>query len=107
MNLFETMKQAHTLKKEMARHQKELAGQEFEAQSGNGSITVRINGKMEVLDVVIDPQVLQSPDAKSLQTDIRSAVNQAFSKAQASAQQAMSLMMGGMGGMGALKDLLK
>ena len=104
MNLFETMKQAHTLKKEMARHQKELACQEFEVQSKEGQVTVRVNGKMEVLEVAIQPEAVNVSNVSSLQNQVRSAVNQAIEKAQASAQAAMSQMMGGMG---ALKDLLK
>ena len=107
MNMFEMMNQARKLKKEMARHQKELASKIFEEQSGGGLVTATVNGKLELVSLKIEEDLIRSGDVRRLEDLVRAAVNDAHSKAQEAAQGMMQSMMGGMDGMPGLGDLLK
>ena len=55
-----------------------LATKEFESRSGGGLISVKINGKSEILDICIDDSLLEDKD--SLQILLISAINDAIGK---------------------------
>ena len=48
MDMNKLMKQAQKMQKEMAKQQEALAAKEYEASSGGGMVTARMNGKNEI-----------------------------------------------------------
>jgi hypothetical protein len=102
MDMKALMKQAQNLQSEMTKKQEELAKLTFEASSGGGMVTARVNGKNELLSLTIDPTIVTGDDIEMLQDLVVAAVNEGFKKAGEAAQESLSGMMGGMGGLGGL-----
>lgn len=75
-----------------------LAKKEFESKSGGGLISVKINGKTEILDICIDDSLLEDKD--SLQILLISAINDAIKLANDEKQNAAASLFGGFGGFG-------
>jgi DNA-binding YbaB/EbfC family protein len=80
--LGDLMQQAQAIQGKMARLQEEAAKKTTQATSGGGMVTVTINGRQEVLTIVLDPSVVASGDVQMLQDLIIAAVNEAIRKSQ-------------------------
>ena len=68
----------------------------FEVSVGGGAVTVKVNGKKEVLDVTMKPEVVDPDDIEMLQDLVISAVNEALRKVDDAQSSQMSKMTGGM-----------
>lgn len=97
MNIAQLMKQAKEMQKQMAKQQEELAQKEFEATSGGGMVSVKVNGAGSLLSVKIDPEVVSKDDVEMLEDLVLAAVNEVLKKAHDEAQGNMMGMMGQMG----------
>lgn len=89
-NLGKLFKQAAQLQKNMAQVQEQLSKVTVEGQAGGDMVTVRANGKQEIVACRIDPSVLADQDAEMLGDLFVLAANQALEKARQSASQAMA-----------------
>lgn len=87
------MKQAQAMQKQLAEQQKELATKEYEATSGGGMVTAKVNGNGTLLSVKIDPAVVDPNDVEMLQDLVVAAVNEANQQATKMAQGSLSGMM--------------
>lgn len=90
------LKQAQQLQKRMEKLQEELATKQVEGTAGGGMVTVVVNGKQELIDVKIDPEVVKPDDVEILEDLIVAAANQARERAQAMAKEEMSKIAGGL-----------
>lgn len=95
-NLGDLFAQAQQLQERLAKAQEDLAKLTVEASAGGGMLTVRMNGKLEVLSVSIDPQVISSGDVEMLEDLVKAAMNQAIRKAQQAVAEAMQKITGGL-----------
>lgn len=93
-NLQELMSQA---KRQYEVLQKKMEETVVEASSGGGSVTVKMDGRKQVLNIKIDPEVVKADDLEMLQDLIAAAVNAAGKKIDESMQSTMGGMLGGMG----------
>jgi len=91
------MQQAQKMQDQMAKVQKELENIEVEGSAGGGMVTVKINGKQELLSVKIEPEVM-TEDVEMLEDLVLAATNQALSRAKDSAEEQMQKVTGGMMG---------
>ncbi|HDR90913.1 MAG TPA: YbaB/EbfC family nucleoid-associated protein [candidate division Zixibacteria bacterium] len=91
-------KQMQKLQQDMERMQAELAEKEVKATAGGGMVTAIVNGGMELVDVKIDPEVIDPEDPEMLEDLIIAAVNEAMAKANEMAQSEMAKLTGGLGG---------
>lgn len=98
-NIQELMSQA---KRQYETLQKKMQETVVEGSAGGGSVTVKMDGRKQVLTVKIDPEVVKSGDVEMLQDLIAAAINGAGKKVDESMQSVMGGMLGGMGlpGMG-------
>ena len=94
-NMNQILKQAQKMQDNMQKMQQELA-KEFEVSVGGGAVTVKVNGKKEVLDVTMKPEVVDPDDIEMLQDLVISAVNEALRKVDDAQSSQMSKMTGGM-----------
>jgi DNA-binding YbaB/EbfC family protein len=94
MNIQELMSQA---KKQYEVLQKKLLETVVEGSSGGGSVTVKMDGRKQVLGIKIDPEVVKDGDLEMLQDLITAAVNGAGHKVDDAMQSTMGGMLGGMG----------
>jgi DNA-binding YbaB/EbfC family protein len=95
-NMNNLMKQAQMLQKQMQDAQKEIEVAEFEASAGGGAVSVRVNGKKEVLGINIKPEVVDADDVEMLEDLVLSAVNEALRKADEESSSKMGKLTGGM-----------
>lgn len=94
-NLF---KQAQKMQEQMEEVQKTLETRTAEGAAGGGVVTATVNGKLRLLHVKIDPEVVDPEDTEMLEDLIVAAVNQALEHAQDMAQEEMRKVTGGMFG---------
>ena len=93
-NIQELMSQA---KKQYDVLQKKMQETVVEGSAGGGSVMVKMDGRKQVLNVKIDPEVVKSGDVEMLQDLIAAAINGAGKKVDESMQSVMGGMLGGMG----------
>src|ERR1700739_4782059 len=95
-NIQELMSQA---KQQYEVLQKKMQETVVESTSGGGSVTVKMDGRKQVLGIKIDPEGVKSGDVEMLQDLVTAAVNGAGRKVDEAMQSTMGGMLGGLGGM--------
>jgi DNA-binding YbaB/EbfC family protein len=91
-------RQAQELQEKLATVQQELGGRTVEASAGGGMVTAVVSGKLEVVQVRIDPSLLAAPvDAEMLQDLVVAAVNEGIRAAQRLVADEMGKLTGGLG----------
>lgn len=95
-NFMKMVKQAQQMQARMAKAEEELATEEIEASSGGGAVTVRMNGKQELLKLAIRDDVFQEGDREMLEELITAAINEAHHKSSELARERMAAITGGM-----------
>ncbi len=91
------MRQAQNMQQAMGRVQEELRSRTVEAVSGGGMVRCTVNGKQELLSLVIDPKVVDPDDVEMLQDLVVAAVGEALKKSQEMVAAEMNKVAGGMG----------
>jgi DNA-binding YbaB/EbfC family protein len=76
----------------------------IEGASGGGEVTVKVNGRLEVISVRIDPVLLKDGDAELLEDLVAAAINTAMSKAREATAKSFASLAGGLP-MGMFPDL--
>ncbi len=98
IDMNDLMKKAQELSQNMQKQQEELAKVTFDVSVGGEMVKMKFNGKMELLDVQIDPEVVEKDDVQTLQDLILSAVNEGIRLSQKQMQESFGQQLGGMGG---------
>jgi hypothetical protein len=94
MNIKKMMEQAQQMQQKI---QEETASLQIEASSGGGMVTAVLSGNKELLELRLEPDVVNPDDVEMLQDLIIAAVNEASRKADEALQEKLGGMMGGMG----------
>ena len=89
------LKQAQEMQTQIEEVQSQLSHMLIDADSGGGMVSVKVNGKQEVLELNIDEDALKE-DKEVLEDLIISAINKGLSKAQSESQNKMNSVTGGM-----------
>ena len=89
-NMQQLARQAQKLQHQMTKMQEELDAREFEATSGGGMVTAKVNGKRELLALTIKPEAVDPDDVEMLQDMIVAAVNEAITQSENATNEAMS-----------------
>ncbi|MAX65920.1 MAG: YbaB/EbfC family nucleoid-associated protein [Bacteriovoracaceae bacterium] len=95
-NMNQLMKQAQQMQSKMKALQSELDAREFEASSGGGMVTVKVNGKQELLDIKINKECVDPNDVEMLEDLVKTAVSTAMKESSDTVSKAMSKVTGGM-----------
>lgn len=90
------MKQVQKMQAKMEEVQKELENKRVEGTSGGGMVKVTANGKQEILEIKIDPEVVNKEDVEMLEDLILAAVNQAREKSVEVQNEEMAKLTGGL-----------
>jgi len=93
-NIQELMSQA---KQQYEILQKKMQETVVEGSAGGGTVTVKMDGRKQVLSIKIDPEAVKAGDLEMLQDLITAAINGAGQKVDDSMQSVMGGMLGGMG----------
>lgn len=81
-NMQGMMKQMQKMQKKMAEAQEKLGEERLEATAGGGMVKVIVSGDKEVVDVEINPEIVDPEDVEILQDLIIIATNEAMKKAE-------------------------
>ena len=87
---------AGKLKTELPAMKERLASASYSASSGGGAVSATVNGKMELVDLAIAPELLAAGDVVMLQDLIKAAVTAVQDRAGEAAKAAMNELTGGM-----------
>jgi hypothetical protein len=90
------MRQAQRMQSKISDIQEEIGEEEFEASTGGGVVTATVNGNQEVLNVKLDPEVMDPEDVEMVEEMITGAVNQALEKASEKMNEEIEKVTGGM-----------
>ncbi|MFD4673944.1 YbaB/EbfC family nucleoid-associated protein [Lentzea sp. NPDC058450] len=94
------LQQAQSMQQQMAEAQQQLAETQITGNAGNGLVTATVTGGGELVDVVIDPKIVDPEDVETLQDLVVAAVRDANTKAQQLVEQKLGpLAQGGLGGL--------
>ena len=99
LNLQDLMSQA---KQQYETLQKKMQETIVEASAGGGTVTVKMDGRKQILSIVIDPEAVKSGDVEMLQDLVMAAVNEASRKVDQQMQASVGGMLGGLQGLGGI-----
>ncbi|MBU4033981.1 MAG: YbaB/EbfC family nucleoid-associated protein [Proteobacteria bacterium] len=95
MDMKQMMKQAQQFQQRLTEVQAELATRQVSATVGGGMVSATVNGRHELISLIIDKEVVDPADPQMLQDLVVSAVNEAMRKAQAMSEAEMAKLTGG------------
>ena len=95
-NMNAMIKQAQKMQADMEALQDELDAKEYDVSVGGGVVSVKINGKKEILAIDIKPEIVDPDDIETLADILVAAVNEAIKKVTETNNEAMSKITGGL-----------
>jgi len=90
------MRQAQQMQEKMKDLQREAGDRMVEASSGGGMVTVRMNGRQELLSLQVEQDLLDGEDREMLQDLIVAAVNEGIRKSKEIMEEEMKKLTGGL-----------
>ena len=85
---------------DMQTKQAELDAREYEVSAGGGVVKVKINGKKEILNIDISPEIVDPDDIETLSDILVAAVNESIKKVDATNESELGQITGGLSGLG-------
>ncbi len=79
-NMNAMIRQAQKMQEDMEALQADLDAREYDISAGGGVIGVKINGKREILNISIAPEVVDPDDIETLSDLLVAAVNEAIKR---------------------------
>ena len=109
-NMQAMIRQAQKMQEDMAAKQEELEAREYDVSAGGGAVTVKINGKKQIVALDIAPEIVDPDDIETLSDILVAAVNEAIKRVDDTAAAEMDAITGsmnipGMGGLGGFPGL--
>ncbi|MDI6873530.1 YbaB/EbfC family nucleoid-associated protein [Candidatus Solincola sp.] len=95
-NLQKMMKQAQKLQRQMLEAQEALAEERVEATSGGGMVKAVADGQQNILEIKIDPQVVDPEDVEMLEDLVLAAVTEALRKSRELAEERLGAFTKGL-----------
>jgi DNA-binding YbaB/EbfC family protein len=91
------LKQAQKMQEDMANLQAELEEREYDISAGGGAVNLKINGKKQITELNIAPEIVDPDDVETLADIIIAAVNEGIAKVEKVSETEMGKITGGMG----------
>ncbi len=91
------LRQAQKMQEELQQKQAELEEREYTVSAGGGMVSVRINGRREILGIRIDPEIVDPDDIETLSDILVAGVNEAIKKVDSVSSEEMEKVTGGLG----------
>ena len=95
-NMSSVVKRAQQMQEQMEKVQEEIEAKEVTATAGGGMVTVVANGKKEIKEISIKPEVVDPDDIETLQDLIIVAVNDVITQAEELMAEGMGSITGGL-----------
>ena len=97
MDMKRMMEMANQFREQMEQAQSQAKEARYEGEAGGGLVKVAVSGKLEVLEVQIDPKAIDPDDPSLLQDLIRAAFNVALRNVGDGMQNQLGGMAQGLG----------
>jgi DNA-binding YbaB/EbfC family protein len=95
-NMNKMLKEAKKVQEQIVKMRAELEEREIEASAGGGVVTVKVNGKQELLSIKIKPEAVDPDDVEMLEDLVLAAVNEGIRKSQDMVSSEMARITGGL-----------
>ena len=96
-NMNAMIRQAQKMQEDMEALQAELDEREYDISAGGGMVTLKINGKKEVLSMDIKPEIVDPDDTETLADIIIAAVNEGIKRVEETNSSEMAKVTGSIG----------
>lgn len=96
-NMNAMIKQAQKMQEDMEALQAELDEREYDISAGGGMVSLKINGKKEVLSMDIKPEIVDPDDTETLADIIIAAVNEGIKRVEETNSSEMAKITGNIG----------
>ena len=93
------LRQAQKMQEQMEALREQLDVREYEVKAGGGMVTVRINGKKEIIGMEIKPEIVDPDDVETLTDIVIAAVNEAIKTVEQTNEAEMAKITGGLPGL--------
>ena len=90
------MRQAQKMQDDMKAKQAELEAAEYTGSASGEMVTVRMNGKHEILGITIKPEAVDPDDIEMLEDLVAAAVNATVKQVDETAEAAVGKLTGGL-----------
>ena len=90
------VRQAQKMQSQIEKVQEDIGSKRVEASTGGGMVTAIVNGQSELLELKINPEVVNPEDLEMLQEMIVGAVNQAMTSASEMLNSEIEKITGGL-----------
>ena len=95
-NMQAMIRQAQKMQEDVAAKQEELDAREYEIKAGGGVVTVKINGKKEILSIDIAPELVDPDDIETLSDILVAGVNEAIKRVEETSSREIEKITGAM-----------
>ena len=96
-NMNAMIKQAQKMQEDMENLQAELDEREYDISAGGGMVSLKINGKKEILSMDIKPEIVDPDDTETLADIIIAAVNEGIKRVEDTNSAEMAKVTGSIG----------
>ena len=93
-NMQGMLRQAQKMQEDMENLRAELDEREYDVNAGGGMVSVKINGKREILSIDIKPEIVDPDDVETLSDILIAAVNEAIKTVDSTNEAEMSKITG-------------
>ena len=91
------LRQAQKMQEDMAALQEDLDSREYDVSAGGGAVSLKINGKREIVSIDISPEIVDPDDIETLSDILVAAVNEAIKRVDDTNNAEMSAITGSVG----------
>jgi len=95
-NIGQLMKQAQKMQGDIKKIQEELSQKQISTSAGGGVVEVVANGRQEIIEIKINPEVVNPDEVELLEDLLVAAVNEALGQASEMAASEMKKVTGGL-----------
>lgn len=93
-NMSAMLQQAQKMQEEIAALQEDLDAREYEVSAGGGAVTIKINGKKQILALDLSPEIVDPDDIETLSDILVAAVNEAINRVETTNSTEMQKVTG-------------
>ena len=93
-NMQGMIRQAQKMQEQMTELQSELESREFEVKAGGGAVTILIDGKKQIKQLIIEPEIVDPDDIETLTDILTAGFNEAIKRVEETNQKEMESITG-------------
>ena len=93
-NMQGMIRQAQKMQEQMTELQSELDSREYEVKAGGGAVTILIDGKKQLKQLTIEPEIVDSDDIETLTDILTAGFNEAIKRVEETNQKEMESITG-------------